>query len=253
MTRPLLFVYLLLAILISCSGPADYQRSYTWEPVEINQDVEASGDVEEIITPYRARLDSIMDEVIGYASHDLTTKGQYESTLGTFVTKLLLEQAIAEYQKPVDVAIMNHQGGLRAPINEGPIRLGEAFEVMPFENDMILLEVPGDTILQVINFISRSGRSMIWPVSFTVTDSGVENILVNGEEIDSSRTYILSISDYLANGGSGFRMLKGLKRLEVTPVKLRDMIINEIKQRTAKGDSIRSEVANLVIDLRTDK
>ncbi|MEO1052101.1 MAG: 5'-nucleotidase [Bacteroidota bacterium] len=235
-----------LIFLLSCASPKDYDISYAWSPVEINSDVEGSEHIEAIIAPYRDRLDSTMEEVIGYASHDLTTQGEYESTLGTFVTKLLRDQSASFYEKQVDVAIMNHHGGLRAPINKGPITLGEVFEVMPFENEMVLLDIPGDSLTKVIEFISQSGRSMIWPASFHITASGVENIQVDGQEIDPNKHYTLAISDYLANGGGSFKMLKPLKRLDVRPIKLRDMIVQEIKQQTAKGDSIQMEVLNLI-------
>lgn len=230
---------------MSCTRPVDYERSYTWSPVKINPDIEGSEKIEAMIAPYRSKLDSIMDEVIGYAAHDLTTKGKYESTLGTFVTRLLLEQSVAAFDREVDVAIMNHHGGLRAPINEGEVTLGEVYEVMPFENEMILLEISGNRLLEVIRHIGQSGRSMIWPVGFHVSETGIENVRVNGEEIVPDRRYVLSISDYLANGGGGFHMLRSLERPEVTPVKLRDMIVREIKQLTAKGDTIKTEVANL--------
>ncbi|MEM9337662.1 MAG: 5'-nucleotidase [Bacteroidota bacterium] len=231
---------------LSCSGPPEYEPSFTWSPIEINAEIKGSDKVEAVIAPYRAKLDSIMDEVIGYASHDLTTQGAYESTLGTFVTRLLLEQSISSFDTAVDVAIMNHHGGLRAPINQGDITLGEVFEVMPFENEMILLELSGDVLLETIHFIGKSRRSMIWPVSFQVTEKGAKNVRVNGEEIVPDKKYVLSISDYLANGGGGFQLLKPQKRLDVKPVKLRDFIVKEIKQQTARGDSIKAQVANAV-------
>ncbi len=240
---------LYLAIfLISCAGSTDYDTSFTWSPVEINGDLVASPEIEAIIAPYRIQLDSQMNEVIGYASHDLTTEGKYESTLGLFVTRLLREQSIASYGREVDVAIMNHHGGLRAPINEGPITLGEVYEVMPFENEMILLEVPGDSMVQVIQHIGKSGRSMIWPVSFQVSAAGVVDVLIAGEEVVADKNYVLAISDYLANGGGGFKMLTSLKKLDVNPVKLRDMIVAEIKQWSDKGDSLNIKMTNLITE-----
>lgn len=236
----------LVLFIASCSRPIDYTISYEWSPVEINADIKGSQQIDDLIAPYRVRLDSIMDEVIGYASHDLTSEGRYESTLGTFVTKLLKEQSESSYQVKVDVAIMNHHGGLRAPLNQGPVTLGEVFEVMPFENEMILLEIPGDSLEQVIKFIGKSGRSMIWPVSFHVTADKVTNILIDGKELEPEKNYILTISDYLANGGSGFHMLSSAKRMEVESVKLRDMIEQEIRQISSKGDSIKIEVANFI-------
>lgn len=236
----------ILIFLVSCSTSEDVNISYSWSPVKINSEVKEAEQIDSIITPYRIKLDSIMSEVIGYAAHDLTVKGQYESTLGTFVTNLMLTQSISSFDRKVDVAMMNHKGGLRASINNGPITLGEIFEVMPFENEVVLLEIPGHLLLEVIQFIYETKNTMIWPVSFYITGSGIENVLVAGKEIVPDQNYTLAISDYQANGGEGFYMLKPLKRLEVNPVKLRDMIAQEIRQQAAMGDSIKAEVANLI-------
>ena len=243
---PSLLLTLLLTVLLSCENRTEYEPSYTWSPVEITPDIEPSATVESIIAPYRARLDSIMNEVIGYAAYDLTPRGQYESTLGTFVTKLIWARSAIAFDQQVDVSIMNHHGGLRAPINEGPITLGEVFEIMPFENEVLLLEIPGEQLTQVIEHIGKSGSSMIWPVSFEVHQNRAKSIRVDGQEIDEEKIYTLAISDYLANGGSGFQMLRPLKRLEVEPIKLRDMIVQEIREQTAQGDSISSQVANFI-------
>ncbi len=239
-------VVLLLLLLASCTSQGEYKRSYSWAPVAVSQDIEEDQAIEAIIAPYRAELDSIMNEVIGYAAHDLTARGQYESNLGTFVTSLFLSQSISTFGKSVDVSVMNHHGGLRASLNEGPITLGEVFEVMPFENEMRLLEMTGTQLTEVIEYIGKSGRSMIWPVGFEVTDSGLKNIVVAGKAIVPEQTYIMAISDYLANGGGGFKMLTSLKRLDIEPIKQRDMIVDEIRQRTAQGDSIETEIANLI-------
>lgn len=245
-TRELNWLILLFIFMASCSGPAAYEHSYTWSPVKINGDIQKSEKVETIIAPYRAKLDSIMNKHIGYAAHDLTTQGQYESTLGTFVTALFLTQSISTFDRDVDVAIMNHKGGLRVPLNQGPILLGEVFEVMPFENEMLLLEIDGSKLMEVIEHIGKSGRSMIWPVSFDVTASGLKNVKVDGKRIVANQNYVLAISDYLANGGGGFSMLADVKRLSIEPVLQRDMIVKEIRERTAKGDSISAEVANFI-------
>lgn len=241
-----LFLGIIIFSLVSCSDSKVFEPSYTWSPVEINGEIKGSDKIEAVIAPYRMELDSIMDEVIGYASHDLTTAGEYESTLGTFVTKLLLDQSVSSFKQSVDVAIMNHKGGLRAPINKGEITLGEIFEVMPFENEMVLLEVPGDVMLEVVQRVGRSGRSMMWPVSFKVSEEGPQNIRIDGKPLQMDKNYILSVSDYMANGGGGFRMLKDLKRLDTPPAKLRDFIVEEIIQRTAQGDSIQQSVQNTI-------
>ena len=235
-----------MLVLTSCFDTTDYNLSYSWSPVQISSELGQSSQVELTILPYRNKLDSMMNEVIGHAAHDLTTNGRYESRLGTFVTALLHKQSSLSYQQPVGVALMNHHGGLRAPINAGPITLGEVFEVMPFENKMLLLEVPGKKLTEIITFVGTSSSSMMWPVSFEITASGVKNIEVDGKAVDPNRTYLLAVSDYQANGGSGFEMLQALERVDIVPVKLRDMIIAEVRELTTNGDTVKTEVANLI-------
>ena len=69
---------------------------------------------------------------------------------------------------------------------------------------------------------------------------------MDGKEVEANKIYTLSTSDYLANGGGGFHMLGSLKRMDVNPVKLRDMIMQEIRQQTARGDSLKIEIANWI-------
>ena len=243
----LLIIGIYVVSLISCFNPKNYQAMYSWSEIHIDTTIEKSTEMEQIITPYRLSLDSIMDEVIGYAKHDLRSSERYESALGTFVTKLILDQSRATFEKEVDIAIMNHNGGLRAPINKGDITLGNIYEVMPFENQIILLEMTGSELLDMIQFIGKSGRSMAYPVSYEVNDDGVSNILLSGEEVIPEEEYVLAVSDYMANGGSGFRMLKNLPRIDVETIMLRDMIVKEVKDRSAQGLQIEQEVMNNIV------
>lgn len=244
----LLVVLLTLVIFSSCQSSKNDKSELiiSWSSIPIGDSISIDQNIESIISPYRSRLDSIMNEVIGRAAADMTSRGEYESVLGTFVTRLSLEQCEAIFDRTIDVAVMNHHGGLRAPINKGDITLGEVFQVMPFENEMVLLEVPGEVLLEVVEKINGSGSSMLWPVKFTATSSGPKNIKLNDQPISKSETYTMAISDYLANGGGGFRMLIPLKRIEVPTVLLRDIIVKEIREINAEGKLIDEQIANLV-------
>ena len=130
-----------------------------------------------------------------------------------FVCDLLLNRSREVFEQDVDVSLMNHLRGLRAPLNMGPVTLGEVFQVMPFENNVVLLELDGQSLEVVADFVAESANSMLWPVSFQVTETGAENLRLNGKPIEMDKTYILAVSDYMANGGSGFQMLKSKKSL----------------------------------------
>ena len=80
--RLLCLAILLAATLASCSVKQDQVPTITWSTVPIEQTISADEEIESTIRPYRERLDSIMNEVIGYAAHDLNDRGEYESNLG---------------------------------------------------------------------------------------------------------------------------------------------------------------------------
>lgn len=243
------FVGCLALLILSACQSTEKENSepiISWSSVPISDSIAIDQNIENIISPYRGKLDSIMNEVIGFAAADMTSRGEYESTLGTFVTRLSLEQCEAIFEREIDVAVMNHHGGLRAPINQGEITLGEVFQVMPFDNEMVLLEVPGNVLIEVVEKINGSGRSMLWPVEFTVTESGPINISLDGKLISYSETYTMAISDYLANGGGGFSMLIPLKRLDVPTVLLRDIIAKEIREIAARGEQVDEQIMNHV-------
>lgn len=229
---------LLLITVVSCNN-SEQVPSYQWETVEVGADVGHSEEMEAIITPYRNQLDSMMNETIGYATCDLTTEGKYESVLGTFVCQLMLHQSRLQYDFSVDAVLVNHEGGLRAPIGQGPIMLREIYEVMPFENDVVLLGIPGDRLIQLIKHIGKTGHCMVYPVTYAVYMNRVESIMISGRPIVENQVYNLAISDYLANGGDGLHMLTDVNKLEVTPVKVRDMIVDEINQISKNGDSVK--------------
>lgn len=231
---------------VSCTTITKRNPSYSWNVIEVGAIMEPSEKVETIVAPYRSILDSMMNEVIGYAAQDLTNEGRYESVLGLFVCQLMLRQSQISYGHPVHAALVNHEGGLRAPINQGAISLKTVFRIMPFENDVLLLEMSGDSLTNLVEYIGRTGHCMLWPASYEVVDRGIENILLAGQPISKDRSYTIAISDYLANGGDGLHMLREAKRLEVAPKKLRDMIMDEIKKITSAGDSIKCDMVNMV-------
>ena len=58
-----------------------------------------------------------------------------ESLLGNFVTDLCLRQ----YSNIADICVMNN-GGLRSNLTKGEITRGDIYTLMPFENELVILE-----------------------------------------------------------------------------------------------------------------
>ncbi len=95
------------------------------------------------VTPYRERMNTILDSVLAYAPKDLVkTDGKLNTSEGNLMADILLQQAQPIFKlrtgHQTDVALLNY-GGIRNVISAGPVTARTAFEVMPFENSIVVL------------------------------------------------------------------------------------------------------------------
>ncbi|MFC6997678.1 5'-nucleotidase C-terminal domain-containing protein [Rufibacter roseus] len=195
---------------------------------------------QEAIAPYAARVNETMNEVIGQAPVALE-KGVIESALGNFVADLTREQTMKVYGKPIDMGGMT-SGGLRNPIDKGPVTVGDVFELMPFENEMLVLTLSGQTVKDMFDYAARVQNLSIANATYTMRNGQVQSIIIGGEPFDINKTYTLAISDYLANGGDNMSFLKNAQKVEQTGLLARDAILNKIKELTAQGKPVTAEV-----------
>lgn len=77
-----------------------------------------------------------MDEVLNETLVDLEV-GAPEGLLGNFVCDLTFDRARNQAKNTPDFCILN-KGGLRTPVLKGPITRGKLFELMPFENEIVI-------------------------------------------------------------------------------------------------------------------
>lgn len=167
-----------------------------------------------------------MQVVIGRTDTNLT-KAQPECTLGYFVTDAML-QAAQKRNKQVVAAVCNY-GGMRIPyINAGNITVGRMYELMPFDNALTIVEVPGKILIQWCNHMAAMKG---WPVSgitYSIKNGMAVDIYINNMQVDENTIYLIATNDYLATGGDKCSFLTPLKS---TPVNLfiRDILIDYVK------------------------
>jgi 5'-nucleotidase len=126
-----------------------------------------------------------------------------------------------------DVSIMNN-GGIRADLPAGAVTWGDLFQCQPFGNKLVRINVTGSVLLSTLEFAVAGGTERaqvggveVWYDSRKEAGKRVTKTrLTNGRKIEPKVTYTLIVSDFMAAGGSGFAMLKGLP---ATPVGLTDL------------------------------
>ena len=203
-----------MLFLLACS-PTYTLQSYDNKVVAIKSTADSTALA--IIAPYQNAIEEEMNEVLSYTKIELNKKGS-ESTLGNFVTDLCLNYADA------NMCVMNN-GGLRTTINKGPVTRGKLYQLMPFENELVVLELNKEDYLGLLEYICKRGGEPFSGISITMTEDG--EILNHSESVDFSKGEKIRVltSDYLANGGDKMNFFQNKEQLKVG-MKLRDAIID---------------------------
>jgi len=177
--------------------------SVSWTPVD-DALVDDAG-LEELIAPFRTRMEERTAEVIGTATGAFE-KADPEGTLDNFVADAMLWAARAQDSVSVHAAMAN-DGGLRAPINAGPITVGEVFELMPFENFVSVLEFSGFQMDSLAQQVAATDGEPLAEFTFTITEGRAVDVRVAGQPLNPQGRYRVATSDYLANGGGSWPQL----------------------------------------------
>ncbi len=201
-----------------------------------NEEITADKAVDELIKPYRTKLDKVMNEVIGYTETDLF-KSQPEGTLNNWMADAVQYQSTKHFKQKVDGTILNY-GGIRIPsIAKGEITRSKIFELMPFDNEILLLELDKSTLTELLNTIAVNGG---WPISkeikMTIDNGKATNVEINGEPL-TNKIYQVVIPDYVANGGDNCFFLADRKRVRLG-VLVRDALLAHVEEMTEKGEKI---------------
>ncbi len=235
---------LVLALFMSVAAckPAGMMHASVGEDSAVQVDSLVVPDPEALamIAPYKVKLEAEINRVLGQARYELN-KGPVESALGNFVADLTQEKASQYAGIDVDMGAITI-GGLRVPIAQGPIRLSDIFELMPFENMVWILELSSAQTRELFAYAAANKNIAISNSKLLVANDEPFHIEINGHTLDPERTYTLAVSDYLANGGDNMRFLKEAKVVQKLDVKLRDIIVEKVEEETAAGRPVEAQV-----------
>ncbi len=214
--------------------------SMTYHDYRITQSTPKDSSLNQLLKVYADSVNGTMNGVIGTVATSLT-KAQPEGSLGNFMTDAMLAMARKKFTQPVDAAFINYGGIRLTQLASGPVTTGKIFELMPFDNLLVLLPLKGDTLQSFLNLVAKRGG---WPASgirYTIKDDLATGILVAGKPMDKNTTYYIAISDYVANGGDDCTMLKTATQINTGYV-LRDALLQYVKLQTSLGKSIDASI-----------
>lgn len=248
LAKTMLFLVVAISYL-SCTQPYK-SNSYKVTNITIDKDIIADSIMQADIAPYRVEIDAKMDKAIGQSEKQMLSY-KPESPLSNFISDII-QNKVQQYLKTNNadtlplLTLMNIKG-IRSPIPEGQVTLRNIFELMPFENEIVVLILPGDSILSLFQFLGRTKGDGIAGATVKYKDTNVTEIRIGDAELDSSKNYILATSDYLADGGDYYNMIVSPMHRTNINLKLREAIIESIQEQNSKGTILKANTDGRIV------
>jgi len=193
------------------------------------------------LAPFKLTLDKKMNDTVNFAATKLE-KERPEGSLGNLITESLMKY-VGEKGFNSDLCLITF-GGIRLPeIPEGLVTVGRVYELQPFDNELVILNIRGDSLQKLLHFVASRNGDPINGVTFKIVNKKAVNVQIGGQSISDQEHYNLLTSDYLANGGDNLFMLAKPIKYQQTGIGVRDALIaywKLLRQRnqplTAKKD-----------------
>lgn len=231
-----------LVLFFACSQKLQ-TNSVDFVDYQISKSAPVDSAMVRFLNPYGQQMQATMGKVIGVSKLGLSKK-QPESPIGNFIADAMKAAAEKVFNKKVDAAFVNY-GGVRSYFPKGNITIGLVYELMPFDNLVVLQQLKGTLLQQLLDKTAVDGGWPISGISMEIKDKKAVHILIDGKPLDPSATYTIANSDYVANGGSDCPFLKPIPQ-ENKGYTLRDAFIDQIQLMTAAGKTIDAQLENRV-------
>tara|TARA_A100001015_G_scaffold131126_1_gene145523 strand:- start:293 stop:1033 length:741 start_codon:yes stop_codon:yes gene_type:complete len=237
----ILFIGILLFI-TSCSSNYNYDN-VDYSTIDIIGPEDST--LTDIINIYKDSIDLNLDNVIGFSkglyTKDDYSKTKFNSSLGNLIADIIYRQADSVFYKSfgnnIDFVLQNH-GGIRSSLLEGEIKLTDAYKILPFENEIVVLEISKEVFDEMILFLNN--ERFPHPISgFSI----INNKGVIDKESSLNNNFFLATNDYLLSGGDNMFFLDRNSKVYKLGYSLRDAFIDY----TINEEDLESKVDNRFI------
>lgn len=163
-------------------------------------------EISAILDEYRPGIDNVMGKPIAIVK-DTLRFDQPEGALGNMAADALRNRAALELRRFVHLGIIG-EGSFQTFFVPGVLTLGDIYEFMPYENSLVVLELRGDQVIELIDQVAKVGGTPISGARFRIDENNrARGILVNSEVVDPNKRYLVATSNWVANGGDQFPAL----------------------------------------------
>lgn len=205
-------------------------------------DTNAETETAAIISKYKEKVDDVISPTLGLCLNAMDAK-KPESLLGNWAADVMVETSTATGMEKADMGLFNI-GGLRSSMPEGVVRAGDIYNISPFENHVVVLEMKGKHVAELMrNIAAVMGEGVSAGVRMEISAEGeLLHATIDGKPIDRKKTYRIATIDYLAEGNDKMYALKKHKTLHHIGILAREAMIESIIKNRTIGNKIEGRI-----------
>jgi 2',3'-cyclic-nucleotide 2'-phosphodiesterase (5'-nucleotidase family) len=206
----LLVITFLTGILSGCAilhkTTYHYQwADYNYQIITIDSTITPDSTIAAYLVPYRNHVNELMDRVIGNSS-GVFTKNKPEGTLGNLVADAVRVEASLLMEKNIDISVITNSS-IKYRLPKGNITMRMVYDIMPYNNKLVILKLNGRQIQNMANEIARSGGEPVSGIRMNIKDGKATDILIGRHILNDQQIYTVATNDYMANGGGDIAAL----------------------------------------------
>ncbi|WP_420602048.1 5'-nucleotidase C-terminal domain-containing protein [Flagellimonas sp.] len=237
---------------MSCKQEKGSLSEIEGRQIQIDSTLHTADSISSFIKPFKDRINDVLDSALAYAPKPLLLEdSEHNTSMGNLMADIVLLETAPLFRsktgKELDFVVLN-RGGIRSIISSGNVTARNAYEVMPFENYISVVELNGTAVRELITFLITATRPH--PIAgmqiVMGKNGGLESVTINGMPFDENRNYFVATSDYLVQGGPSIGFFNEIVSTTDTGYLIRNAIIDHFK----KIDTVQATVDNRFIQLK---
>ena len=180
-----------------------------------------------------------MDSVLSYSPIALSkTDTPYNTALGNMMADAVMELANPIFKSrtghDIDAVLLNY-GGIRSTLPQGNITMRNAYQIMPFENSLMIVKMSGNRVKKMFDYLKQGTAHPFSGIQLKLNSTGdIQEEKIRGKEVDTLEDYFIATNDYLLEGGDNMTFFKDPVEVIDLNYKIRNVLIDYF----AKMDTI---------------
>ena len=238
-------LFLTFSVFFSCQNQRLFVTKIEGTKIGITEKATQNEAIDAYIKPYKNKIDADLNSVLSYAPQTFDKTGAWQTSVGNLFADCTFKQGnpifLQREQKEIDFVLLNN-GGIRSIIPKGNVTAKTAYELMPFENELVVIALKSEQVIELVtHLIAEKKPHPVSGITFSISKENIlKNLLVQGKPLETSKIYYVATNDYLANGGDNMEFFKkGIKRYNLD-YKLRNVLIDYFK--TTKSLPVTTDI-----------